>query len=183
MRTPLTLSSVLGLTAASMVVTGAGIFLGAGSATAGCAPDPATYWTKSTVSYKSIGSAGGEHNSGSKAITLDYSRKTDTAVSTTVSGGAGFSITAGIAEVKADLSVSVTKSFAKSTTVTGHLSIPAHESGTLQPKAQVTKFTRYYRETTPKCTQDVTNEGSLYGITKVPYFASCVGSDTCTPKP
>ena len=66
----------------------------------------------------------------------------------------------------------------KSTEVKSTLSIPAHKSGKLQPKAQMTVFNKYYETTTPQCREDVHHEGSLKGITSVPFFASCIGSST-----
>jgi hypothetical protein len=176
----LTVAAIIGT---SLVATAVQLFVGAGAASASCPPDSSYYWKKSTVSYTTIGAAAGEHNSGSSAVTLDYSESTSTSASTTVSAGASFSVDAGIASVKADLSVSVTKSFTSGKTVTSHLSIPGHDYGYLQPKAEMTKFIYYRSSTTPQCGSTTTNLGTLTGITAVPFFASCVATTSCTPKP
>ena len=169
--------------ATSLMSVGGQVFAGAGTASASCPPDSSYYWKKSTVSYRTIGSAAGEHNAGSSTVPFTYSQSTSTSASTSVSAGASFGVDAGIASLKSELKVSVTKSYTKGKTVTGHLNIPAHDYGYLQPKAEFTKFTRYRSQTTPQCGSTTTNVGSLTGITAVPFFASCVATSVCTPKP
>ncbi len=175
--------SIASMIGAFLIATGAEVLIGAAPAVAGCAPDPQTYWKKTTVSYTTIGPAAGEHNSGAQRVDFSYSRKTDVTASTSVSAGAGFTVDAGIASVSAELHITLTKTVTKGTVVTGHLWIPAHEGGTMQPKAQFTKFTRYRTQTTPQCGSQTTVLGTMHGITKATYFATCTGSDSCTPKP
>ena len=174
-----TSASVLGT---FLVAVGAQL-LGAGAAYAGCAPDPSQLLEAGAVSYTAISPATGERNTGNKAVTFHETLSIDTTASTTVSAHVGFDVDAGIASVKADLGVSVTKTYHKGQSVTAPLVIPAHNAGSIQAKAQFTRFNRYHTQTAPTCHQDTTLLGYMRGITKVPYFSTCIGSDTCVPRP
>lgn len=179
MRTRLTSHAAAVATVLGSATFVAPLALGAGQALAGCAPSYESYWKAGTVSYRTIGSTAGAQGPG----TLSYSRKTEVSTSTSVSADADFSIDAGIAQVSASLSVSVTKTFAKGQTVTHSIRVPSGKYGKIQPKAQITVFTKYLRETTSLCDVITKKKGTLTGITVVPSFAVCISTPTCKPTP
>ncbi|GAB2479092.1 hypothetical protein GCM10027265_32580 [Jatrophihabitans fulvus] len=160
------------------------VAVGAAPASAACAPDPGTAVKQTGISYLSTGSAAGKRNGSTQTSTLSVSLSLTKTQSSAWQVGGGASVDFGVAKVEANTNYTVTRTTAVNKTVTDTVSVPGHYYGYAQPKAEVRTFHIYNYETTPQCGYAVTHDyGYFDAITAAPFFAECVATSPCTPKP
>ncbi len=134
--------------------------------------------------FTSIGPRAGKYNAGSGATTLSYARATTSTRTTTWKAEAGGSVGWGIAKVEAKIGRDVATSITAGTTVTSTMSIPAKRYGYTEPKAEYRRYVIYDYQMQPTCKgKYIKTYGTLDAIVTVPFFAECISTAACTPKP
>jgi len=149
---------------------------------------PIEYWYEVHQSgspwYASIGSAAGKYNASTASSTLTIALSQTTQRSTKWAVSAGASLSWGIAKVEASTSYDVTNTTSTGVTVTDQVVVPGHYYGYAQPKVEYRRFHITYMSDTPQCgVRTVKDYGYLDAITAYPFFAECVATTACTPKP
>lgn len=107
-----------------------------------------------------------------------------TAVLSAAIPGASASVGWGIAKVEASFRYDVTTTTSTGRTITDVLSVPGQHYGYAQPKVEYRQFHIYDQQTNANCSTSVTHDyGYLNAITTYPFFAECVSTGPCTPRP
>lgn len=156
------------------------------SGTLACQPDPyikvAAY---GSPTYSGIGSTAGKYNADTVRSTLSFALSLTTSRSTSWSVGGSASVDWGIAQIEANTNYNVTKTSETGKTVTNTMSVPGHYYGYTQPKVEYRRFTIKKYQTPGNCGPDyvTVDYGIMNAITAVPFFAECVATSACTPKP
>ncbi|MEU0094394.1 hypothetical protein [Kribbella sp. NPDC006257] len=134
--------------------------------------------------YVTIGSRAGKYNAGSSATPLTYARATTSTKSTSWKVEAGGSVGWGIAKVEAKIGRDITKSITTGTTVTNTLSVPPKRYGYTEPKAEYRRYVIYDYRMEPNCKgKYIKTWGTLDAIVTAPFFAECISTAVCTPRP
>ena len=134
--------------------------------------------------YSSIGSAAGKFNASSTTSKLSITLSQTVSRSTTLEAGASMSVGWGIAQVEASFSYSVTQSTSTGVSVTDEVNVPGRHYGYAQPKVEYRRFHVRKMQNNANCSVTTAKDyGYIRAITAYPFFAECVATSPCTPRP
>lgn len=154
------------------------------ASTTGCVPETWTEVDQTGLYYSSTGSAVGAYNASPTASMLTMTMSRTIQRSTALQAGASMSLSWAIAKVEANFSVTVTNSTTNTSSVAHAISVPGHYYGYQQPKVEYRTYHVYDRKVIANCsTVAGTNYGYVNAIVTYPFYATCVATSACTPKP
>lgn len=137
-----------------------------------------------SVSYTSLGTAAGKYNASGSTEPLTVTMSRTKTTSSAWQGGGGVSVDFGIASVEAKGTYTVTKATTTAKTVTDQMNVASHHYGYAQPKTENRTFHIYDWVEEKSCHIAVINDyGNFKAITAYPFYAECVATSPCTPKP
>lgn len=173
-----------------VMVVGSSLLLAPSAASAsvpgpeGCPPDIWHKVVKISTGYEAIGNTAGKRNGSTSTSRLTYAMSTTTSKATSWKSELGGSASWGIATVEAKVGRDITNSTDKGVTIQNWMDVPGGKWGYTTPKIERTTYVIERWQDTAACgARFLGNDGTLGGITAFPFFAECVASSACTPKP